>query len=74
MGKSIDDLLTIKNLGEPGWKIYKAINLPELVNKAIEDNDGFLELTLKEQRVIIDSLAKEEIKEDDIDVIPTLNE
>ena len=63
VGKSIDDLLTLQNLGEPEWKIYKAINLSELINKAIEDNDGFLDLSLKEQREIIDALSKEEIKE-----------
>ncbi|MFY0654981.1 MAG: hypothetical protein JXQ96_23320 [Cyclobacteriaceae bacterium] len=57
--RSDDDLLTLQNLGEPSWMIYKAIHLIELVEMAIEDDSEFLNLTLKEQREKIDNLSKE---------------
>jgi hypothetical protein len=69
-GKSVDQLLTLKSMGEPEWKIYKSINIIELVSKAIEDNEGFLELSTKEQREIIDEMAKTDTEPEEIEVIP----
>jgi hypothetical protein len=60
VGKNVDDLLTLRNLGEKDWKIYKAIHLIELVNMAIENDEGFLDLEMKEKRQAIDTLAKKE--------------
>lgn len=60
-GKSVDQLLTMQNLGQPEWKIYKSLSIIELVDMAIEDNDNFLDETLKEQRIIIDQMAKDAI-------------
>jgi hypothetical protein len=58
-GKSVDDLLTLQNLGEESWVIYKAIHLIELVNMAIEKDPKFIDLSLNKQREIIDEMAKE---------------
>lgn len=70
-GKTIDDLLTLQNLGEPDWKIYKFNNLIEIITRAIEENPNFLELPLKEQRRITDEIAKEDVAMiNDIDVLP----
>jgi len=73
-GKSVDDYLTLQNLGEEEWVIYKAINLIMLVNIAIDENKDFLDKSLKDQREIIDELAKEAVGfEDDPAVIPAEN-
>lgn len=71
-GKSVDDLLTLQNLGEESWVIYKAIHLIELVNDAIEDNKDFLTKSLKEKREVIDVMAKERsgFVEDEVVVPP----
>ena len=60
-GKSVDQLLTLQNLGQPEWKIYKSIAIIELVDMAIEDHENFLDETLKGQRLIIDKMAKDAI-------------
>lgn len=60
-GKSVDDMLTLQNLGEKEWNIYKAIHLIELVNLAIDDNDKFLDLELKEKREVINQMAKDAV-------------
>ena len=71
-GRSDDDLLTLQNLGEKEWTIYKAINLIMLVDVAIEDNKDFLDKPLKDQRDIIDELAKEAVDfNEDEEVIST---
>ena len=71
-GKSVDDLLTLQNLSEEQWTIYKSIHLIELVNIAIENDNRFLDKPLKQQRVAIDELAKEAVGfEDEKNVIVT---
>jgi hypothetical protein len=60
-GKSVDQLLTLQNLGQPEWKIYKSIAIIELVDMAIEDKADFLDLDLKQKREIINQMAKDEI-------------
>lgn len=70
-GKSVDDLLTLRNLGEQDWSIYKHIHLIELVNIAIENDAMFLDKSLKDQRDVIDMLAKEAVGfEEESKVIP----
>ena len=74
-GKSLDDILTLKSLGEPQWRIYKHNNIIEIVTRAVEDDEDFLNKPLKEQREITDKIAKEDLKkENDIPAIPTLLE
>ena len=69
-GKSTDDYLTLQNLGEPEWAIHKAINLIMLVNIAVDENKDFLDKSLREQREIIDELAKEAVGfEEDAEII-----
>lgn len=71
-GNSVDDMLTLQNLGQPEWKVYKAISIIELVEMAIEDNKDFLEKSLKEQREIIDEMAKEAVGfEDSVVAVPS---
>jgi hypothetical protein len=74
-GKSVDQLLTLQNLGQPEWKIYKSIAIIELVDMAIEDKSDFLDLDLKDKREIIDQMAKDAIgfveEEDMISPEPT---
>lgn len=60
-GKSVDDLLTLQNLGEEAWSIYKFIHLIELVNEAVDAKKDFLDISLLKQREIIDVLAKESV-------------
>jgi hypothetical protein len=62
-GTSLDDILTLKSLGEPDWKIYKHNNIIEIVIRAVEDNEGFLEKTLKEKRDITNEIAKSDLKD-----------
>lgn len=70
-GKSVDDLLTLRNLGEQEWTIFKFNHLIELVDIAIENDKDFLDKPRKEQREAIDELAKDAVGfEDDPDVIP----
>lgn len=71
-GKSVDDLLTLKNLGEEEWMIYKHIHLIELVHKAIEADETFLDRPLIEQREVIDTLAKAAVTTDNPPIIPTM--
>jgi hypothetical protein len=59
-GSTKDDLLTLRNLGEPDWQIYKFNHLQELVEMAIEDDDSFLDKSLKDQREIINQMAKDQ--------------
>ena len=74
-GSSKDELLTLRNLGEPDWQIYKAIHLQELVEMAIEDDSKFLEKKLKEQREVINQMAKDAIGfQEDIETVPTMPE
>lgn len=69
-GKSVDDMLTLQNLGEQEWTIYKAIHLIELVNDAIDEDKTFLDKPLKAQREVIDKLAKDAVGfEEDAEVI-----
>jgi hypothetical protein len=69
-GKSVDDMLTLQNLGEKEWNIYKAIHLIELVNDAIDNDKAFLDKPLKAQREAIDKLAKDAVGfEDDVEII-----
>ena len=68
--KSTDDILTYKNLGEKDWSIYKFIHLTELVDQAIENDDEFLDMSLGEQRKVIDAMAKTEVDYDAIPVVP----
>ena len=74
-GKSIDQLLTLQNLGQPEWKIYKSIAIIELVDMAIEDKADFLDLDLKAKREIIDQMSKDAVgfteEEDMIATQPT---
>lgn len=60
-GKSVDDLLTLQNLSEKEWTIYKSIHLIELVNDAIDNDKSFLDKPLKAQRESIDILAKDAV-------------
>ena len=60
-GKSVDQLLTLQNLGQPEWKIYKSIAIIELVDMAVEEKSDFLDLDLKDKRDIIDQMAKDAI-------------
>lgn len=60
-GKSIDELLTLQNLGEEKWSIYKFIHLIELVDIARDEDDGFLDRPLKEQREAVNKLSKEAV-------------
>ncbi len=71
-GKSVDDYLTLQNLGEPEWKIYMAINLIRLVEKTIENDSEFLSKPMKDKREAVESLAKLESGfSEQIEVIPT---
>ena len=71
-GKSVDQLLTLQNLGQPEWKIYKSVAIIELVDMAIEERSDFLDLDLKQKREIINQMAKDEIgfKEDEEMIAP----
>lgn len=55
--KTIDELLTIRSMGEPDWKIYKSINIIDIVEQAIDQKKDFLYLSLKEQKEITDKIA-----------------
>ena len=58
-GKTEDDLLTLQNLScVEDWMVCKSLFIDEFVQKAIEENKGFLEMTHKEQREIVDEMAK----------------
>lgn len=59
-GKGTDDLLTLQSLGEPKWRIYKAINIVSIINKAISFKSNFVELDFNEQLAITDQIAKED--------------
>lgn len=59
-GKSTDDLLTMGNLGAESWRIHVSFNLNRLVDMAIEDDPSFLDKELKEQREVINAMAKVE--------------
>jgi hypothetical protein len=70
-GKSVDEMLTLRNLGEKEWSIYKGIHLIELVNIAVEDDKKFLDKSLKDQRDIIDEMAKKAVGfEEVVSMIP----
>lgn len=56
--KSPDDLLTLKALGEPQWRINQSINIIQIVEAIIDRDEGFLDLSLTEQRKIVDAEAK----------------
>jgi hypothetical protein len=60
-GKSIDDVLTLQNLGEESWTIYKFIHLIELVREAVETQKEFLDLPTLKQKEIIDNAAREAV-------------
>jgi len=60
-GKSVDDLLTLQNLGEESWSIYKFIHLIELVTKAVAESKDFLDISVLKQKEIVDTLAKEAV-------------
>ena len=58
-GKTEDDLLTLQNLScVEDWMVCKSLFIDEFVQKAIEGNEKFLEMPHKEQREIIDEMAK----------------
>ena len=59
-GRTIDELLTLQNLGEPNWKIYKSNNVKSIINSAIFKNPDFLELGLEDKIRITNDIAKEE--------------
>jgi hypothetical protein len=69
-GKSIDQLLTLKGLGESEWMIYKSIHIIELVEMAMENDARFLDKSRKDQREIIDEMAKEAIEPEEVETIP----
>jgi len=59
--KTLDELLTIRTLyPNLSWKVYMSIAIDELVTKAIEVNDDFVYLDLDEQRMLIETIAKQE--------------
>ena len=71
-GRSDDSLLTLRNLGEEDWVIYKYIHLIELVDMAIEEDNDFLDKSLNDQREIVNVMAKEAVGfNPDEEVIPT---
>jgi hypothetical protein len=72
-GKNTDDLLTLSNLpgGATDWEIYKTTHLIELVNIAVDDDKEFLNKSLKDQRDIINQMAKEAVGfEEVVSMIP----
>ena len=58
-GRSDQDLLTLLNIGTEEWEIYKSTHIIELVDQAIADNVDFLNLSVVEQKAIIDELAQQ---------------
>ena len=50
----------MQSLGEPKWRIYKAINIVSIINKAISFKSNFVELDFNEQLAITDQIAKED--------------
>jgi len=72
-GRNDDNRLTLQSLpGVKEWQIHKSIFIDELVQRAIEENEDFLEMELKEQREIVDKLAQEDFPETTtVEVEPT---
>lgn len=67
-GKSTDDVLTFKSMGEKDWVIYKFIHLTELVDIAIEETEDFLDMPITEKRAVINELAKRESGYEDSEI------
>ena len=67
-GKTVDNLLSLSNLtgGAEDWEIYKSTHIEELVDKAIVDDQGFLDKELHEQREVIDEMAKEKFEDEEM--------
>ena len=69
--KSLDELLTIRTIyPNLSWKVWMAISIDDLVTKAIEGDELFLQLPLDQQRLEIEKIAKEESKIEAAQVLP----
>jgi len=58
-GKTEDDLLILQNIScVEDWMVCKSLFIDEFVQRAIEENEKFLEMSHKEQREIVNEMAK----------------